>query len=157
MHNNTTPTSPLKVKLLAPSSAPRGLHRRPRSADGSVKLQSVDATTGEPCPGFLPGHAAGSRRRRPRRRAGLSGVPGLERRTSRAQFLDAIADELDALSDNFVELVCPRNRMPAARIKGERGRTSGQMRLFATVLRRGDLAGARIDKALPDRRTTAAS
>ena len=41
--------------------------------------------------------------------------------------------------------------MPAARIQGERGRTSGQMRLFAQVLRRGDFLGARIDLALPER------
>ncbi|MGH8332898.1 MAG: aldehyde dehydrogenase (NADP(+)), partial [Pseudomonas sp.] len=36
-------------------------------------------------------------------------------------------------------------------IQGERGRTSGQMRLFAKVLRRGDFYGARIDQALPER------
>ncbi len=39
--------------------------------------------------------------------------------------------------------------MPLARLQGERGRTSGQMRLFAKVLRRGDFLGARIDTALP--------
>ena len=72
-------------------------------------------------------------------------------RSLSAQFLDAIADELDALSDNFIALVCRETALPAARIKGERGRTSGQMRLFATVLRRGDFYGARIDKALPER------
>ncbi|PHX38133.1 ketoglutarate semialdehyde dehydrogenase, partial [Pseudomonas sp. NZIPFR-PS5] len=42
--------------------------------------------------------------------------------------------------------------LPAGRIQGERGRTSGQMRLFAKVLRRGDFLGARIDQALPDRK-----
>ena len=41
--------------------------------------------------------------------------------------------------------------MPEARIRGERGRTTGQLRLFAQVLRRGDYLGARIDLALPER------
>ncbi|WP_150801642.1 aldehyde dehydrogenase family protein, partial [Pseudomonas fluorescens] len=67
-------------------------------------------------------------------------------------FLDAVADELDALGDEFVALVCRETALPAARIQGERGRTSGQMRLFAKVLRRGDFYGARIDRALPERK-----
>ncbi len=69
----------------------------------------------------------------------------------RAQFLEAIADELDALGDDFVAVVCRETALPAGRIQGERGRTSGQMRLFAKVLRRGDFYGARIDRALPER------
>ncbi len=69
----------------------------------------------------------------------------------RAEFLEAIADELDALGDAFVAVVCRETALPAARIQGERGRTSGQMRLFAKVLRRGDFYGARIDRALPER------
>ncbi|PKM33241.1 MAG: aldehyde dehydrogenase (NADP(+)) [Gammaproteobacteria bacterium HGW-Gammaproteobacteria-12] len=69
----------------------------------------------------------------------------------RAEFLEAIADEIDALGDDFVALVTRETALPAARIQGERGRTSGQMRLFAKVLRRGDFYGARIDRALPDR------
>lgn len=70
----------------------------------------------------------------------------------RAEFLDAIADEIDALGDDFVALVCRETALPAGRIQGERARTSGQMRLFAKVLRRGDFLGARIDRALPDRK-----
>jgi NADP-dependent aldehyde dehydrogenase len=62
-----------------------------------------------------------------------------------------VADELDALGDEFVALVCRETALPAARIQGERGRTSDQMRLFAKVLRRGDFYGARIDQALPER------
>ena len=41
--------------------------------------------------------------------------------------------------------------MPPARLSGERARTSDQMRLFATLLRRGDVEGVRIDCALPQR------
>ncbi|NVF13512.1 aldehyde dehydrogenase (NADP(+)) [Vreelandella maris] len=70
---------------------------------------------------------------------------------ARAQFLEAIADELDALGDDFINDVVRETALPAARINGERGRTSGQLRLFAEVLRRGDFLGARIDLALPER------
>lgn len=71
--------------------------------------------------------------------------------TRRAEFLEAIADELDALGDDFIALVTQETALPSARIMGERGRTSGQMRLFAQVLRQGNFYGARIDQALPAR------
>ncbi|PIJ50884.1 aldehyde dehydrogenase (NADP(+)) [Erwinia sp. OLTSP20] len=69
----------------------------------------------------------------------------------RATFLETIADEIDALDDDFIQLVMRETALAEGRIRGERARTSGQMRLFATVLRRGDFLGARIDQALPDR------
>ena len=70
----------------------------------------------------------------------------------RAEFLDTIAAELDALDDDFVAIVCRETALPATRIQGERSRTSGQLRLFAEVLRRGDFHGARIDRARPERK-----
>ena len=41
--------------------------------------------------------------------------------------------------------------LPRARLEGERGRTVGQLRLFAEVLREGSWAARTIDPALPDR------
>ncbi|TKI07856.1 aldehyde dehydrogenase (NADP(+)) [Martelella alba] len=70
---------------------------------------------------------------------------------ARAGFLQAIADELDALDDDFIALAMRETALAEGRLRGERARTSGQMRLFAEVLRRGDYLGARIDTALPDR------
>ena len=52
--------------------------------------------------------------------------------------LENIADELDALGTDFLEIVSQETALPLARLQGERARTSGQMRLFAKVLRRGD-------------------
>ncbi|MGN5770223.1 aldehyde dehydrogenase (NADP(+)), partial [Acinetobacter calcoaceticus] len=63
----------------------------------------------------------------------------------RANFFDIIADELDGLGTDFLETMSQETALPLARLLGERGRTSGQMRLFAKVLRRGDFLGARID------------
>jgi alpha-ketoglutaric semialdehyde dehydrogenase len=122
-----------------------------RSAAGTVKLQSVDATTGEQLPhDFIQ---ATAEEVDAAAKAAAAAYPAYRSLSAerRAQFLDAIADELDALGDDFVAVVCRETALPAGRIQGERGRTSGQMRLFAKVLRRGDFYGARIDQALPDR------
>lgn len=122
-----------------------------RRATGAVKLQSVDATTGDALPGDF--YQATPEEVDAAAKAAASAYPAYRSLSAerRAQFLDAIADELDALGDDFVAVVCRETALPAGRIQGERGRTSGQMRLFAKVLRRGDFYGARIDQALPER------
>lgn len=122
-----------------------------RSAAGSIKLQSVDATTGEALPDDF--YQATPQEVAAAATAAAAAYPAYRSLSAerRAQFLDAIADELDALGDDFVAVVCRETALPAGRIQGERGRTSGQMRLFAKVLRRGDFYGARIDRALPQR------
>lgn len=122
-----------------------------RSAAGSIKLQSVDATTGEALPDDF--YQATAQEVAAAATAAAAAYPAYRSLSAerRAQFLDAIADELDALGDDFVAVVCRETALSAGRIQGERGRTSGQMRLFAKVLRRGDFYGARIDRALPER------
>ena len=122
-----------------------------RSAQGSITLKSVDASTGEALPQHF--YQATPAEVEAAAKAAAAAYPAYRALSAsrRAQFLEAVADELDALGDDFIQLVCRETALPAARIKGERGRTSGQMRLFATVLRRGDFYGARIDRALPDR------
>ncbi|MEU0495171.1 aldehyde dehydrogenase (NADP(+)) [Mycobacterium sp. NPDC006124] len=69
----------------------------------------------------------------------------------RAEFLERIADGLDARRDALVARATAESGLPHARITGEVGRTSGQLRLFAAVVREGSWNGARIDPALPDR------
>jgi alpha-ketoglutaric semialdehyde dehydrogenase len=123
-----------------------------RSAAGTQKLQSHDATSGE----VLPFEFVQATEDEVNAAAEAAATAYTTYRAlpaeKRAEFLDAIADELDALGDDFVALVCQETALPAGRIQGERGRTSGQMRLFAKVLRRGDFYGARIDRALPERK-----
>ena len=122
-----------------------------RSAQGSTTLHSLDATTGETLPGTF--YQATDVEVDTACEAAATAYPMFRALSAlqRATFLDAIADEIDALGDEFVATVCRETALPAGRIQGERGRTSGQMRLFAKVLRRGDFYGARIDRALPDR------
>jgi len=72
-------------------------------------------------------------------------------RETRAAFLDAIADEVEARVAAITEIATQESGLPAARIDGERGRTTGQLRLFAAHIRKGDHLDTRIDPALPDR------
>ncbi len=70
---------------------------------------------------------------------------------ARAGFLEAIADEIAALGDALIARAAAESGLPEARLTGERGRTIGQLRLFAQVVRDGHWRGVRIDPALPDR------
>ena len=79
---------------------------------------------------------------------GIYRSTGLE---ERASFLEKIADNIEALGDQLIERVVAESGLTEARVRGERGRTTGQLRLFADVVREGSWLGARIDPALPDR------
>ncbi|WP_102144563.1 aldehyde dehydrogenase (NADP(+)) [Mycobacterium hubeiense] len=69
----------------------------------------------------------------------------------RAQFLEVIAANIEAIADAIVDRATAETGLPHARLTGEVARTTGQLRLFADVLREGSWNGARIDPALPDR------
>jgi NADP-dependent aldehyde dehydrogenase len=69
----------------------------------------------------------------------------------RARFLEAIADAIMALGDPLLERAAAESGLPLARLTGERGRTVGQLRLFAAEVRSRAWLGLRIDPALPDR------
>ncbi|AWX45309.1 Aldehyde dehydrogenase (NAD(+)) [Flagellimonas maritima] len=70
----------------------------------------------------------------------------------KASFLEAIAEELAQLEEGLVGLCVQETGLPEGRLKGELGRTMGQLRLFASVLREGSWVDARIDFAVPDRK-----
>ncbi len=69
----------------------------------------------------------------------------------KAIFLEAIAEEIMALGDALIERCVAESALPVARITGERGRTCGQLKMFAQLLREGWWVDARIDTAQPDR------
>jgi 2,5-dioxopentanoate dehydrogenase len=71
---------------------------------------------------------------------------------SRAHFLEAIAQALLDVGDELIERAVAETGLPRGRIEGERGRTVGQLRLFAAVVREGSWIEARIDPAEPDRK-----
>jgi 2,5-dioxopentanoate dehydrogenase len=69
----------------------------------------------------------------------------------KAAFLSAIATEIEALGDVLIETASRESHLPIARLTGERGRTTGQLRLFADYIEEGSWVDATIDTAIPDR------
>ena len=76
---------------------------------------------------------------------------GYSTRESRAVFLDTIADEIDARGAQITAIGTSETGLPDARLEGERGRTVGQLRLFASHIRDDAYLDRRHDPALPDR------
>ena len=70
---------------------------------------------------------------------------------TRAGFLNAIADEIEARGEALTAIGTAETGLPEARLNGERGRTTGQLRLFASHILDGAYLDRRHDKALPDR------
>jgi 2,5-dioxopentanoate dehydrogenase len=77
---------------------------------------------------------------------------GYSSRASRAAFLRAIAEEIEARGAALTEMGASETGLPAGRLEGERGRTIGQLRLFAAHIEKGDYLDRRHDEALPDRK-----
>ena len=69
----------------------------------------------------------------------------------KADFLNAIADEILALDDELINVYCSESGLPEGRAKGERGRTVFQLRSFADLVAEGSWVEATIDTAIPDR------
>lgn len=76
---------------------------------------------------------------------------GVSSRAERAAFLNAIADEIEARGAALTGIGSRETGLPEARLEGERGRTTGQLRLFADHILKGDYLDRRHDRALPDR------
>ncbi len=68
----------------------------------------------------------------------------------RAEFLERIATEIGNSSE-LLDAAHAETALPQARLSGERGRTTGQLRMFADLIREGSWVDARIDRAIPDR------
>lgn len=69
----------------------------------------------------------------------------------RAEFLNAIADEIMNLGDELIKRASLETALPEARFVGERGRTVNQLKMFANLLEEGSWTEASIDTAIPDR------
>ncbi|GAA5521884.1 aldehyde dehydrogenase (NADP(+)) [Aliifodinibius salicampi] len=66
---------------------------------------------------------------------------------NRAEFLEAIADEIMELGDALIKRASEETGLTEGRLTGERGRTFNQLRLFADVVREGSWVDARIDRS----------
>lgn len=121
------------------------------SAEGESTFQALNPTTGEKLPTQyhkatkaeleLAAQKAQAAFKIYRKKSGLE----------KASFLDKIAEEIENIGDDLVQIATAETGLPAGRIQGERGRTTGQLRLFAQLLRDGSWVNARIETAIPDR------
>jgi 2,5-dioxopentanoate dehydrogenase len=70
---------------------------------------------------------------------------------TRAAFLDSIAEEIEKVAQELGRRVQDETGLPKARVAAETVRTTGQLRMFAGVVRDGAWLQARIDPADPGR------
>ncbi|MCD8432847.1 aldehyde dehydrogenase (NADP(+)) [Tenacibaculum finnmarkense genomovar ulcerans] len=69
----------------------------------------------------------------------------------RAEFLNAIADEILALDTELIDMYMSESGLPEGRAQGERGRTVGQLRAFADLVAKDQWRNVTIDQAIPTR------
>lgn len=69
----------------------------------------------------------------------------------RADFMRAIATELEACGDAMIQTAMRETNLPEARLRNERARTIYQLESYALACERGDWLEARIDTAIPDK------
>src|SRR5690349_11839678 len=70
----------------------------------------------------------------------------------RAHFLRLNAQEIVNLVNLLFDRACAETGLPRGRNEGERGRTLGQLELFASIVSDGRWIGATLDSSLPDRK-----
>ncbi|RMB59178.1 aldehyde dehydrogenase (NADP(+)) [Dokdonia sinensis] len=58
--------------------------------------------------------------------------------TERAKFLRTIASEIEALGESLIQMYTTESALPEGRANGERGRTLGQLRMFADLVENDD-------------------
>ncbi len=69
----------------------------------------------------------------------------------KAVFLETIATNIESIGDELIQTTAEETHLPTARLMGERGRTTMQLRMFAQMLREGSWVEASIDTAIPDK------
>lgn len=72
-------------------------------------------------------------------------------RAARKDFLYQIAEQIEALGQDLIDVACKETGLPEGRIKGETGRTCGQLRAYADADEKADWIEASIDFGQADR------
>ncbi|GHC95387.1 2,5-dioxovalerate dehydrogenase [Novosphingobium pokkalii] len=116
-----------------------------------TEFRSIDARTGQPHGPALAVHGLDDVARLCAAAEAAFDLYRATGREERAVFLERIAEEILAIGDPLVDAAMRESGLPRARLEGERGRTVGQLRLFAAVVRAGAWQQLRIDPALPER------
>lgn len=121
------------------------------SAEGSEKVYAENPVTGDTLPGeFIEATEAEINKCCTLAKKAFD-IYRNKSGKEKAAFLRKIAEKVEGLGDELIERAMAETGLPEARIRGERGRTCGQLNLFADVVEEGSWVNARIDTALPDR------
>jgi NADP-dependent aldehyde dehydrogenase len=120
------------------------------SAQGAKVMTSINPANGEKLGEFVVA-TPGEVDRAVNKAAAAFQVYRKKSGLEKARFLEAIADEIVAIGDELITVCCAESALPKGRIEGERGRTTGQLRLFANLLKEGSWLDARIETAEPER------
>jgi alpha-ketoglutaric semialdehyde dehydrogenase len=121
------------------------------SGEGKITFYAENPTNGEK---LLPGfHEASEKEIRLAIEKAATAFQLYRNKSGRdkGEFLEAIAEEITALGEDLITRCMDETGLPEARLKGERGRTVTQLKLFAGYLREGSWVEARIDTAEPTR------
>ena len=116
-----------------------------------AEIRAIEAATGQPMdPAWAGGSAADVDRACALAEAAFDTFRELTP-DARATFLETAAQAILDLGDELIVRAMAESGLPRPRLEGERGRTVGQLRLFASTLRAGHWLDARIDPAQPQR------
>lgn len=122
-----------------------------RSHEGQATFRAYDPATDRPLePAFHEGTAADVDRALAAAQAAFAAFRGTDG-LARAAFLDAIVAALRDDEEAIVARGQAETGLPEGRLRGELGRTTGQLGMFAGLLRDGSWVDARIDLADPAR------
>jgi alpha-ketoglutaric semialdehyde dehydrogenase len=121
-----------------------------QSAEGEANIQSLNPATGEIL-GMFYKATPGEVDKAASKAAAAFQIYRKKSGAEKAAFLEAAAAEIEALGDDLVTITCAESALPKGRIQGEMGRTTGQLRMFANLLRDGSWVDARIELANPER------
>jgi NADP-dependent aldehyde dehydrogenase len=117
----------------------------------TLDVQGYDPRTGSPVGAAVPATSPEEVNRIASTAAATlpvwSGLPAARR----AEVLDSLADALDKAIDDLVAMADKETALGETRLRGEVGRTTGQLRMFADIVRRGLHVDAVISPAAPGR------
>lgn len=122
-----------------------------RSTEGTTTFHATNAATGEPLePAF---HSATPADLEKAVTLATAAFTPYSQTTpeKRAVFLRTIAAKIDELGPEITPRMMAEAGLPEPRCEGERGRTVGQLKMFADLIEEGSWVDARIETALPDR------
>jgi len=123
-----------------------------RGALGGAPIHGLNPTTGEQLQPPYSSVSAAEVDRAVQLAAQAFPVYAATSGKDKAAFLRRIADGLDAIQQQLAERAHLETALPMPRLLGEVSRTTGQLRLFASVVEEGSWVEARIDPALPERK-----